>query len=49
MPLGRGMVTSTFASGKPVGDALDKRPHVMPRFMACNKEKNIKIMSDFKT
>jgi aryl-alcohol dehydrogenase-like predicted oxidoreductase len=48
MPLGRGMITSTFASGGPVGDALDKRPHGMPRFMEGNKEKNVKIMSDFK-
>lgn len=48
MPLGRGMITSTFASGEPVGDANDKRPHVMPRFMEGNKEKNVKIVIDFK-
>ncbi|KAE9364837.1 aldo/keto reductase [Stipitochalara longipes BDJ] len=48
MPLGRGMVTSTFASGQPVGDANDKRPHVMPRFMEGNKDNNVKIVSEFK-
>ena len=48
MPLNRGMVTSTFASGQPVGDINDKRPHIMPRFMAGNKDTNVKIVSDFK-
>lgn len=42
------MVTSTFANGKAVGDDKDKRPHVMPRFQEANREKNVKIVSEFK-
>ena len=48
MPLGRGMLTSTFASGEAVGDSKDKRPHVMPRFMGANRDKNVKLVSQFK-
>jgi aryl-alcohol dehydrogenase-like predicted oxidoreductase len=48
MPLGRGMLTSTFASGEPVGDSKDKRPLVMPRFMEANRDKNIKLVGQFK-
>lgn len=33
MPLGQGMLTSTFASGEAVRDIKDKRPQIMPRFM----------------
>jgi aryl-alcohol dehydrogenase-like predicted oxidoreductase len=48
MPLGRGMITSTFGNGQPVGDMNDKRPHIMPRFMEDNRDKNVRIISDFK-
>ncbi|RDW76931.1 hypothetical protein BP6252_04984 [Coleophoma cylindrospora] len=47
MPLGRGMVTSTFARGEAVGDSKDQRVHVMPRFMEGNREKNAKVVSQF--
>lgn len=48
MPLGRGMLTSTFEKGEPVGDSKDKRVLVMPRFMEENREKNIKVVGQFK-
>lgn len=44
MPLGRGMITSTFAAGAAVGDSTDKRPLAMPRFMAENKDKNVQVV-----
>ena len=47
-PLGRGMLTSTFANGEAVGDSKDKRPLVMPRFMEANRDNNIKLVSHFK-
>ncbi|KAF2498732.1 Aldo/keto reductase [Lophium mytilinum] len=47
MPLGRGMITSTFAAGKPTGDEKDKRPVVMPRFQEGNRAKNIQVVSQF--
>lgn len=49
MPLGRGMITSTFANGDALGDSKDKRSHVMPRFMEANRAKNEKTISQFKT
>lgn len=48
MPLGRGMLTSTFEKGEPVGDSKDKRVVAMPRFMEGNRDKNTKIVSQFK-
>ena len=48
MPLGRGMLTSTFASGEAVGDSKDNRPRVMPRFMEANRDKNVKLVNQFK-
>lgn len=48
MPLGRGMITSNFATGEAVGDSTDKRPLAMPRFMAENKENNVKVVKQFK-
>lgn len=48
MPLGRGLLTSTFEKGEAVGDEKDKRVLVMPRFMEGNREKNAKIVSQFK-
>ena len=47
MPLGRGMITSTFASGSSIGDSLDKRPLVMPRFQEANRKHNEQVMKDF--
>lgn len=48
MPLGRGMLTSTFASGEPVGDSKDKRTLAMPRFQEANRDKNIVLVNQFK-
>jgi aryl-alcohol dehydrogenase-like predicted oxidoreductase len=48
MPLGRGLLTSTFARGEAVGDSKDNRPRVMPRFMDANRDKNVKLVSQFK-
>ena len=47
MPLGRGMITATFARGDPVGDDKDNRPRAMPRFQDGNREKNAQLMSQF--
>lgn len=30
-----------------MGDSKDMRPHVMPRFMEANRDKNVKIVSQF--
>lgn len=49
MPLGRGMLTSTFANGEAVGDEKDKRVHVMPRFMEGNRDHNVKLVGQFRT
>ena len=46
-PLGRGMITSTFAEGKSLGDEKDVRPTVMPRFQEANRVANEKIVSQF--
>lgn len=40
MPLNRGVLTSTYADGKEVGDEKDIRGLMLPRFMKENKEKN---------
>jgi aryl-alcohol dehydrogenase-like predicted oxidoreductase len=48
MPLGRGMVTSTFASGESIGDKNDRRSLTFPRFMEGNRGKNTQIVSNFK-
>jgi aryl-alcohol dehydrogenase-like predicted oxidoreductase len=48
MPLGRGMVTSTFASGEPISDSNDRRSLTFPRFMEDNRDKNAQIVRDFK-
>lgn len=47
MPLGRGMITSTFASGQAVGDTTDMRPLGMPRFMPENREANVEVVRAF--
>ena len=43
MPLGRGLLTSTFAKGAELGDSKDQRPKLMPRFQEANRNQNIKI------
>jgi len=48
VPLGRGLLTSTFASGAPVGDEKDKRVQIMPRFMEENRAQNIQVLGQFK-
>ncbi|KAJ2897347.1 hypothetical protein MKZ38_004770 [Zalerion maritima] len=46
-PLGRGILTSTYAKGGPVGDEKDMRSKVMPRFMEGNRDKNTKLVAKF--
>ncbi len=47
MPLNRGLMTATFASGAPLGDATDMRPAVMPRFQEANRAKNEVFVRQF--
>jgi len=47
-PLGRGLLTSTFAKNEPVTDAKDMRPAFFPRFMEANRDKNVKLVNQFK-
>ena len=46
-PLGRGILTATYASGEAVGDK-DARGAVMPRFGKENREKNVPVVAQFK-
>ncbi|RLM00061.1 hypothetical protein CFD26_103030 [Aspergillus turcosus] len=46
-PLGRGVITSTFSKGEPVGDSDDRRPKVIPKFLEENRERNVKVASQF--
>jgi aryl-alcohol dehydrogenase-like predicted oxidoreductase len=48
MPLGRGLLTSTFSKGEAVGDNTDKRPHTAPRFSEANRDQNVKVIGQFK-
>ncbi|KAK4448052.1 NADP-dependent oxidoreductase domain-containing protein [Podospora aff. communis PSN243] len=48
VPLGRGLLTSTFALGETIGDANDKRPLVMPRFQEENRLQNVQAVGQFK-
>jgi len=48
MPLGRGLLTSTFASGKSLGDEKDKRTFAMPRLTPANRDANEKVINQFK-
>ncbi|KAK0643686.1 putative aldo-keto reductase [Cercophora newfieldiana] len=48
VPLGRGLLTNTFASGASVGDSKDKRPLVMPRFAEENRTQNVAAVGQFK-
>ncbi|KAH8894562.1 aldo/keto reductase [Thozetella sp. PMI_491] len=47
-PLSRGMLTSTFSKGEALGDSTDSRPKIMPRFLADNRDHNIKVVNEFK-
>ncbi|KAL2870337.1 putative aldo-keto reductase (AKR13) [Aspergillus lucknowensis] len=47
-PLGRGLLTSTFSQGDEVGDELDMRAKVMPRFLPANREQNVKAVRQFR-
>ena len=44
MPLGRGLLTSTFASGAAMGDAKDVRSQTMPRFQDGNRSHNVEVV-----
>lgn len=46
-PLGRGVITSTFSRGEPVGNSEDKRPKIIPKFLEENRERNVKVASQF--
>ena len=46
-PLGRGLLTSTFASNGAIGDAKDMRPLALPRFQGDNADKNRKLVQEF--
>ena len=46
-PLGRGMLTSTFANAKQELEPGDMRASFFPRFQGENRDKNISIMSQF--
>lgn len=48
MPLGRGLLTSTFANDETVTDSTDMRAKVFPRFQGDNRDKNVKLVSQFK-
>ena len=48
-PLGRGLLTSTFANNEYVPDAKDMRQKYFPRFTDANRDQNVKVVSQFKT
>ena len=47
MPLGRGLLTSTFAAGELAG-VQDMRTKAMPRFTEDNQNANVKLVTQFK-
>ncbi|KAL2076257.1 hypothetical protein VTL71DRAFT_1200 [Oculimacula yallundae] len=47
MPLGRGLLTSTFEAGE-YADVHDMRTKSMPRFSEANQDANIKLVGEFK-
>ncbi|KAI0155133.1 putative aldo-keto reductase [Xylariaceae sp. FL1272] len=49
MPLGRGMVTSSFGNNESSEDPQDTRSKAMPRFQEANREHNAKIVATFKS
>ncbi|KAK0104966.1 hypothetical protein ONS95_005227 [Cadophora gregata] len=48
MPLGRGLLTSTFAAGE-YAAVQDMRTKAMPRFSEANQDANVKVVNQFKT
>ena len=46
MPLGRGMLTTAFASGDPVEGI---RTQALPRFMERNRDQNSKVVGQFQS
>jgi aryl-alcohol dehydrogenase-like predicted oxidoreductase len=48
MPLGRGILTSTFANNTPL-DPRDMRPSFMPRFQDGNREKNVEVSRQWRS
>jgi aryl-alcohol dehydrogenase-like predicted oxidoreductase len=51
MPLGRGLLTTNFADGTAGNDnqqGSDIRSQLIPRFQGENREKNMKLVSEFK-
>ncbi|KAI1259455.1 aldo/keto reductase [Xylariaceae sp. FL1019] len=48
MPLGRGLITSTFST-EISNDAQDRRSKAMPRFQEANREHNAKVVAAFKS
>ena len=47
-PLGRGLLTATFAENAGVTDANDMRQVFFPRFMENNRDQNVKLVNQFK-
>lgn len=47
-PLGRGLLTETFGKAEPLSDSADLRQAFFPRFQGENREKNVKIVNQFK-
>ena len=49
MPLGRGLLTSTFSKDEPVIDSQDIRRQRVPSFQDTNRDHNVKVVSAFKS
>lgn len=49
MPLGRGVLTSTFGDDKPVTDSKDIRQQGIPSFQETNRDHNVRVVNQFKT
>lgn len=47
-PLGRGILTSTFTQGKPIGDDTDMRGKIMPQFQDGAKQHNASLATQIK-
>ena len=48
MPMGRGILTSSFANGTLLAEDKDGRQMMMPRFQAGNMGANVEIVTQFK-
>ncbi|KAI0113412.1 putative aldo-keto reductase [Daldinia grandis] len=46
-PLGRGILTGDFSKSEPSFGEGDARPHVMPQFLAGNRERNAQVIAQF--